>query len=53
MPGKIPNGFENLHFDTLTLSPTRVNWVESWSKVREISLIGLTMWESFVKDGKT
>ncbi len=38
---KIPDG---LHFDILTLSPTRVNWVERWSKVRIILFIGPTMW---------
>jgi hypothetical protein len=24
MPGKIPNGLQSLHFDILTLSPTKV-----------------------------
>jgi hypothetical protein len=48
----ILNELQSLHFDTLTLSLTRVNWVERWSKVREILFIGLTMWVSFVKDGK-
>jgi hypothetical protein len=29
---KIPDGFQSLHFDTLTLNPTTVNWVKRWSK---------------------
>jgi hypothetical protein len=37
----IHEGFQNLHFNTLTLSPIRNNWVERWSKVRIISLIKL------------
>jgi len=37
----------------LTLSPTRANWVERWSKAKTTSLIGPMMWVSFVKDGKT
>jgi len=41
-----------LYFNILTLSPTRVNWVERWSKVQVISLIGPAMWVSFAKDGK-
>ncbi len=50
---KIPDGFQNLHFNTLTLSLTRVNWVERWSKVEIISLIKPAIWVSSVKDGKT
>jgi hypothetical protein len=53
MPGKIPEEFQNLHFDTLTLSPTWVNWVEKWLKAQESSLIGPTMWTSSIRDGKT
>jgi hypothetical protein len=41
-----------LHFDTLTLSPTRVNWIERWSKAQVISFISPTMWVLFVRDGK-
>jgi hypothetical protein len=52
MFGKILNGLQSLHFNTLTLSPTRVNWVERWSKTRVISLIGPTMQVLSVKDGK-
>jgi hypothetical protein len=37
----------------LTLSPTKVNWVERWSKAWVISFKGPTMWVSFVRDGKT
>jgi hypothetical protein len=29
---EIFNGLQSLHFDTLTLSPTKPNWVERWSK---------------------
>ncbi len=50
---KIPNGIQSLHFDTLTLSPIKVNWVERWSKVGIISLIGPTMWVLFTRDEKT
>jgi hypothetical protein len=25
---EIFDGFQNLHFDTLTLNPTKANWVE-------------------------
>jgi hypothetical protein len=52
MPGEIPNGFQSLHFNTLTLSPTRANWVERWSQTRVISLIGPMMWVSSVTDGE-
>ncbi len=52
MPKKVPNGLQNLHFDTLTLSPTRANWVERWSKVWVISLKGPMMWVLFIRDGK-
>jgi len=31
---KFPNGLQGLHFDTLTLSPTKVNWVKKWSKAQ-------------------
>ncbi len=50
---EILNGFQCLHFDILTLSPTKVNWVERWSKVGIISLIRLTMWVLSTKDLKT
>jgi len=30
---EIFDGFQSLHFDTLTLNPTKANWVERWSKV--------------------
>jgi hypothetical protein len=50
---KIPNGFQSLQFDTLTLSPTRVNWVERWSNAWVISIKGPMMWVSFDRDGKT
>jgi hypothetical protein len=53
MLGEILDGLQSLHFNTFTLSPIRVNWVERWSKVYIISLIGPTMWVSFVRDGKT
>jgi hypothetical protein len=49
----IPNGFQSLHFNTLTLSPTKVNWVERWSKAGTISFIGPTMCVLFTKDVKT
>jgi hypothetical protein len=29
---EIPDGLQSFHFDTLTLSLTRANWVERWSK---------------------
>jgi hypothetical protein len=53
MPRKIPNGLQSLHFDTLTLSLTRVNWVERWLKAWVISLIGPIVWVSSIRDGKT
>ncbi len=52
MLGEILNGFQNLHFDTLTLSPIKANWVERWSKTQVTSLKGPMMWVSFAKDGK-
>jgi hypothetical protein len=52
MPREIPNVLQSLHFDTLTLSPTKVNWVERWSKAQGISLIGPMMWVSSIRDGK-
>jgi hypothetical protein len=50
---EILDGFQSLHFHTLTLSPTRANWVKRWSKVEIISLIGPMMCVSFDRDGKT
>ncbi len=50
---KISDGLQSLQFDTLTLSPTRVNWVERWSKAHIISLIGPMMWVSSTRDGRT
>jgi hypothetical protein len=50
---KILNGLQSLHFYTLTVSPTRANYVEKRSKVGIISLIGLTMCVLFIGDGKT
>ncbi len=50
---EIHDGFQNLHFDTLILNPTKANWVERWSKVGIISFIRPTMCLSFVRDGKT
>jgi hypothetical protein len=47
------DGLQNLHFDTLALSPTKVNQVERWSKVGIISIIGPTMWVLFARDEKT
>jgi hypothetical protein len=48
MRGKIPITLQNLHFDILTISPTRTNRVKRWSKVRVISLIGLQLhWKWF------
>ncbi len=44
MHGESPNELQSLQFDNLTLSPTRVNWVERWSKVHVISFIGPMMW---------
>jgi hypothetical protein len=49
---EILDGLQSLHFDTLTLSPIRVNWVERWSNVQIISFIGPMMWISSTKDGK-
>jgi hypothetical protein len=37
----------------LTLSPTKANRVEKWSKARIISLIRPMMWVSSARDGKT
>jgi hypothetical protein len=53
MHGKIPNGLQSLHFDILTLSLTRANWVERWLKTWVISLKGLMIWVSWAKNGKT
>jgi hypothetical protein len=50
---EILDGLQRLHFITLTLSPTKANWVERWSKGGIISLIGPTMCVSFARDGKT
>jgi hypothetical protein len=50
MPKEIPDGFQSLHFDTLTLSSIMVNWVERCSKAR---IIFPTMCVLFTKDGKT
>jgi hypothetical protein len=47
------DGFQSLHFNTLTLSPTRVNWVERQLMVGIISFKRPTMWLSFTRDGKT
>jgi len=52
MLGKILDGLQSLHFDILTLSLIKVNWVERWSKAQVMSLISPTMWVSFVRDGK-
>jgi hypothetical protein len=52
MSKEIHDGLQSLHFDTLTLSPTKVNWVEKWLKVQVISLIGPMMWVSSIIDGK-
>jgi hypothetical protein len=53
MPGEILDGLQSLHFNILTLSPTKVNWVKKWSKAQVISFIGLTMWVLFFRGGKT
>jgi hypothetical protein len=50
---KIPEGFQNLHFDTLTLSPIQTNWVKRWSKARTISFIRPMMWVSSIRDENT
>jgi hypothetical protein len=50
---EILDGLQSLHFDTLTLSPIKANWVERWSKVAIISLIRPTMWVLSAKDEKT
>jgi hypothetical protein len=52
MFGEILDKLQSLHFDTLTLNPTRVNWVERWSKAGVISLKGPMMWVLSTKDGK-
>jgi hypothetical protein len=49
---EIPDGLQNLHFDTLTLSLTRVNWVEWWSNAQIISLIDLVLRISSIRDGE-
>jgi len=53
MPQKIFDELQSLHFNTLTLNPTRANWVEKWSKAGTTSLIGPMMWVSSIRDGKT
>jgi hypothetical protein len=53
MPGKIFDGLQSFHFDILTLSPTRANWVERWSKAQVFSLKGPMVWVLFGRDGKT
>jgi hypothetical protein len=53
MPREILDGLQSFYFNTLTLSPTKVNWVERWSKVWVISFIGPAMWVSSIRDGKT
>jgi hypothetical protein len=53
MLGENPDELQRLHFDTLTLSPTRANWVKRLSKAQVISFINPTMWVSFARDGKT
>jgi hypothetical protein len=50
IPGDNPNGLQSLHLDTLIQSPTKVIWVERWSKVQATSFIGPTMWVSPIKD---
>ncbi len=35
---EIPSGLQSLHIDTLTLSPTRVNWVEKQSNCEQSHL---------------
>jgi hypothetical protein len=52
MPKEIPDGLQNLHFDILTLNPTRVNWVKRWSKIRVISFKGPMMWVSSTRNVK-
>jgi hypothetical protein len=52
MPKETPDGLQNLHFNTLTLSPISVNWVERWSKVWVISFKGPTMCVLFTRGGK-
>jgi hypothetical protein len=47
---EILDGFQSLHFHTLTLSSTRV---KRWSNIEIISLIGPMMCASFARDGKT
>jgi len=53
MPKDNLNELQNLPFDGLTLSPTKANWVEKWSKAGIISFIKSTMWVLFTKDEKT
>jgi hypothetical protein len=53
MLGEILNGLQSLYFKTLTLNPTKVNWVKRWSKAKVISFIGPMMWISSIRDGKT
>jgi hypothetical protein len=49
----ILDGLQSLHFDTLTLNPTRVNSVKRWSTARIISFMGPMMYVLSVRDGKT
>jgi hypothetical protein len=53
MHEEIFDGLQSLHFDTLTLSPTRAKWVERWSKARIILFIGPMMWVLSARDGNT
>jgi hypothetical protein len=49
---EILDGIQSLHFDTLTLNPTKVNRVERWSKVGIILFIGPTIWVLSVRELK-
>ncbi len=53
MTHEILDGLQSLHFDTLTLSPIKANWVKRWSKVGTVSFIGPMMCVSSIKDGNT
>ncbi len=53
MPREILDEFQSSHFNTSTLSLTKANWVEKWSKLEEISFIGPTMWVSSTRYRKT
>jgi hypothetical protein len=39
---EIHDGLQSLHIDTLTLNPTKVNWVERWSKDKNLLAIPKT-----------